>query len=295
MSSLVNSIQATTHQISSFSRDGALKISQLLSSEAISKISELVAEKNEVKGHPGFQKATRDMGPEDKILNDLCSCSNLKNLLSKITGKKLIFAQALGNQLTPNEKGTHWHYGLQSFSYIDVRNFGCTVWVPLVDTIKDGQKGSLCWISEEIMSARERVKLIDFAFKNNYSGSELAEKAKELNLPLSLLNKIEIDLFQKNRVEDDFHKGDVLLFNRWVFHRTSPFQEGPIPNRPALILRFIDQDSIYRPKFFEFLKDYYRSTWPAGYNISENIGYRYKDISDGDKIIQSKHPHFLMS
>ena len=54
-----------------------------------------------------------------------------------------------------------------------------------------------------------------------------------------------MDILAFHQVEDDFAPGDVLLFNKYVVHRSVMLGQGALPRRAAFVMRFVDIDSHY--------------------------------------------------
>ena len=87
-------------------------------------------------------------------------------------------------------------------------------------------------------------------------------------------------------VEDDYELGDVLLFDKYVIHRSVPLGEGPLDIRDAFSLRFIADDSLYdleRARSIEIPRDHYGYAGPTKFHLEVCS-------VDGSKIVDS--PYF---
>ena len=61
-------------------------------------------------------------------------------------------------------------------------------------------------------------------------------------------------------LEDDFEPGDVLVFNKYVVHRSIMMDECPLPKRAAFVMRFVEDGSHYdltRAQNLEYPTDKY--------------------------------------
>jgi hypothetical protein len=68
------------------------------------------------------------------------------------------------------------------------------------------------------------------------------------------------EILEQHQVEDDFEPGDVLLFNKYVVHRSVMLGEGALPKRAAFVMRFVDVNSHYdlqRAKNLEYPAEKY--------------------------------------
>ena len=53
------------------------------------------------------------------------------------------------------------------------------------------------------------------------------------------------DILEAHATEDDFEPGDVLLFNKYVIHRSIKLEEGELERRAAFVMRFVEEGSHY--------------------------------------------------
>ena len=92
-----------------------------------------------------------------------------------------------------------------------------------------------------------------------------------------LLNQFEVEL--------DFKVGDALLFDKTIIHRSKKLLFGVLKSRLALVLRFIDVNSIYDKDRVELLE------FPNLYFNFENNSSFHVDIYDqnSEKIANSSY------
>ena len=92
------------------------------------------------------------------------------------------------------------------------------------------------------------------------------------------------ELFDFYAEEPFLNPTDIVLFNKFVLHRSVPLLDGNISSRIALALRFVDVNSQYdydRAQAQEYPKKYFDYAGSSSFNV---------DVchSDGERLIDSQ-------
>ena len=147
-------------------------------------------------------------------------------------------------------EGFGWHVGVQSFGFQFSEEFGCTLWAPLQPVDPEGQRGGMAYVPQNVISGAFMYDQLEPAVVSTLRAKERAgvrTSFKEYNdLRSELLNTPSMTtILEAHRVEDDFQPGDVLVFNKWVVHRSITLEGGELPRRAAYVMRLVDADSRY--------------------------------------------------
>ncbi len=147
-------------------------------------------------------------------------------------------------------EGFSWHVGVQSFGFQFSQEFGCTVWAPLQPVDRQGQRGGMAYVPQHVISGEFVYDQLEPAVVSTLRAKErdgVKTSFKEyFDLRNELLNAPGMaTILEAHQVEDDFQPGDVLVFNKWVVHRSLVLEEGELPRRAAYVMRFVDAESRY--------------------------------------------------
>ncbi len=237
-----------------FDKQGFVKIVNLFSRDFVSYIRNKVDESITIpidKYQTGFNRIAFDLFVDDEVVIGLMRDNNFRSLLSHVTSEKLFFTQALAFELIKNKStGFPWHIGTQSFGYQQAADFGCTIWMPLVEIDINNQRGGMAYVPEDIISGKCMYEKIDPSIADYIKERELSGDNPKLNDYLTLRDGVLNDNSMKTllnhfSIEDNFSLGDVLLFNKNVIHTSIKLYDGDIENRLAFAMRFISQSSTY--------------------------------------------------
>ena len=91
-------------------------------------------------------------------------------------------------------------------------------------------------------------------------------------------------LLEKHRVEYSFELGDVLIFNRYVFHKSCPLRSGPLTMRRAYVMRFVDAAARYNP---ELAQNHAQLSTSSGTENPTSFGLSWTDLSSGQPLLES--------
>ncbi|MHA7865852.1 hypothetical protein, partial [Flagellimonas marinaquae] len=171
-----------------------------------------------------------------------------------LAGRDMLHTQTLAFELKQKtSKGFPWHIGTQSFGFQKADDFGCTLWVPMVNIDNEKQKGGMSYVPKNIISGEFMYNDVDpasFRLLQQYMNSNKEISVEEfIELRDGPLNQPAMKrLLDYYSVTDNFEIGDALLFDKYVIHKSVMLDEGPISSRTALAMRFIDSNSRYDKK-----------------------------------------------
>ncbi|MDE2900373.1 MAG: hypothetical protein OXN15_05035 [Chloroflexota bacterium] len=190
-------------------------------------------------------------------------------------------------------EGFGWHVGVQSFGFQFSREFGCTLWAPLQPVDPQGQRGGMAYVPQNVISGEFMYDQLEPAVVSTLRAKERAgvrTSFKEYNdLRSELLNTPSMTtILETHQVEDDFQPGDVLVFNKWVVHRSITLEEGELPRRAAYVMRLVDAESRYdlqRAQNLELPAELYsRGPFPYKPVTRQHIEIAEAGAADGDKL-----------
>ena len=176
-------------------------------------------------------------------------------IMTTITQKELLRTNDHVFEIACNTyPGLNWHVGYYSFSYIPIEDYACTLWIPL-DPITEEQRGGMEYIETNTLNGRFIYPFASWHFDKLQAIEPSQEYKDETISDKHMVNAITgmIDhSVPKDKInEDQFKVGDVFLFDKDVLHKTSPFLEGKLKTRMALVIRFVDRSARFDKKRLE--------------------------------------------
>ena len=294
METINKGFHLTDKHIADYKRTGFVLLKQFFSAEMIDYLRYRVNEELETPTdlyQKGFDKLRYDLCNGDEVVFELISNPDFKKVMADLTERSLFFTQGVGFGLKKNlSKGFTWHIESQSFGFNRSEDYGTTLWAPLHRVDTKGQGGGMRYVPRDIISGEFMYDFIDpavfrcMAERIANGGIEFDEYVALRDEPL---NSPGIGrLLEYFSVEDDYELGDVLLFDKYVIHRSVPLGEGPLDIRDAFSLRFIADDSLYdleRARSIEIPRDHYGYAGPTKFHLEVCS-------VDGSKIVDS--PYF---
>ena len=245
----------TEKNIEDFAIKGFVKLKGFLSEKAISQIDKQLDQQlgsNEPTGWYGdvFNRMKYDLGNNSQDILDLFQDNAFRSILANLTQHSLLFTQGIGFELRKNQDtGLAWHVETVSFSFHQMQDFACTMWIPLTNISNDGQGGGLSYVPKNVFSGefifQYREMLSSYLKNIQKQGKPVtADTASHLKsfIPKS---KEMSSILDDQAVSEDFEVGDIFLFDKFVFHRSCQLSEGPIDIRRAYAMRFVDYHSKY--------------------------------------------------
>ncbi|MBZ6861461.1 phytanoyl-CoA dioxygenase family protein [Klebsiella michiganensis] len=269
----------TDEQVREFSEKGFLLLKGFYSDGFVNYIKSTIGKYISTptdKYQTGFSRLAFDMYDGDEVVAGLLQDTRFRAFMSKITGRKMFFAQALSFELEKmKNKGFPWHIGTQSFGYHHHQDFGCTIWAPLATINPRGQRGGMAYVPKNAVNGEYLYSHIDpSVFRMLQDKIDAGEQPTTddfvqwrdgpLNDPAT---KAILDHFG---VEDAFEPGDALIFDKYVIHRSIMLGEGDIESRAAFVMRFFCQESTYdaeRAKALEIPRHFFKYAGPTKFHL----------------------------
>lgn len=271
--------QLSDQDISNFKNQGFLLLKGFYSLDFIEyikgTIGDYISEPTD-KYQNGFSRLAFDMYDGDEKVIELLSDLNFRKFIKTLTKKDMIFAQALSFELEKlKNKGFPWHIGTQSFGYHHAKDFGCTIWAPLVLINPKGQRGGMAYVPKDIVNGEYLYSHIDpsvFRMLN-----EKIKQGKEVLVddfvewrdgPLN--NSAQKAILDHFAIEDEFELGDALIFDKYVIHRSVMLEDGELSSRAAFVMRFFCDQSTYdkkRAEDLEIPRNYFKYSWPTKFHM----------------------------
>ncbi|MDE5123554.1 MAG: phosphopantetheine-binding protein [Trichodesmium sp. St19_bin1] len=241
-----------------YQEKGYCQIREFFSASEIKRIEETL-ESAKDKSEVSKEKVTLKIGKDDNIdtkdhAYDLVKYDFVSSLIKRklpflnyITGKKIMIMHNAFFSVEPNRKGLGWHVGVGSFSFTQMDDFGASIWIPL-DQITKEYRGGMQYVPTNIFPGKILYTINDLHLKNNIkwdeSQGDLNEYVANAN---TIMNKITEDVIDytigDGYEEDEYKTGDVLLFNKYVLHRSVPLKPGLHKLRRAFVIRLVDYDT----------------------------------------------------
>ncbi|MGD1698714.1 phytanoyl-CoA dioxygenase family protein [Dapis sp. BLCC M229] len=251
----VNRIDLSPEDRQFFSESGFIKIENFLTKESVLKLRQVVYNSNQLRNVAGehFPGEFSTVGyegydVEELVADSICYSDNFQYVMSQLMNHNIIFTQGIGFELKHNHRGLFWHCDIISFSYIMPEDLGYSLWIPLDPVNTSLQHGGLACVPRKIYSAQEQYALI-YQITRQPDFFEFLQTEDFYNMGFA--SKVEDFIIERNKIEYDFSIGDVLLFDKFVWHRSCLFNQGDLPSRMAYTIRFIDRNARYS----KFLRD----------------------------------------
>lgn len=268
--------------IDDYKRKGFVVLKQFFSQEMVEFLKARVNEEFETPTdhyQKGFDKLRYDLCNGDETIFELIEEEAFKNVMLSLCQEDLFYTQGVGFGLKKSQKnainkGFTWHIESQSFGFNRSEDNGTTLWTPLHAIDSKKQRGGMCYVPRDIISGEFMYDFIDpavFRCMDEHIKSGGIEFDDYVSLRDDPLNSGGVArLLEYFAVEDDFELGDVIVFDKYVLHRSAPLEEGPLEVRDAFSLRFISADSRYdkdRAEMIEIPRDYYGYDGPTKFHL----------------------------
>ncbi|MDF2399515.1 hypothetical protein GWQ44_28550 [Pseudomonas sp. 3MA1] len=293
---LVNPLRLEQDDLRHFQERGFIKLRQLLTPTAIEHLRELAdsqlrPSRTSTPAHGnGFSRLTHQLG-QIGILERLYRQAAFAQVLTRLTGCRLIMSEAQSFELQTGRSGFAWHYDSLNFRYIRPQDPAFSLWLPLQPVRPQGQGGGMAWVPLSRCSAQANFQFSRLLAERLAQGlpvNELSNHLRHLYCPPGVLS----ESFEQQRIEDSFDPGDALLFSKYLWHRSSPLLAGDLQRRQAVTLRLLD----WRARLDPLLQDgETRSAGGLGMGREggplhpQSYGSRFVDIQPGAPIRSSAH------
>lgn len=263
---MINSILISPRDVRAFEEDGAIVLRDLISPVVIQAIRETF-EKIAISTPLGFtaryKRMTYNLEDHTDIFDQITGSENFGKITEKLTGRQLILTQVLGLESEPHpEVAVKWHYDQTSYGFVDVDVPAFGLWFPLVNIYSNKQRGGISWVSKQKMSAQAKLSRWEDYYHRLYDlklehGEQYEALNREFNYTteygLDWLTESDYQVLEENEVEFSFEVGDAVLMDRNVYHRSTPYLDGPIERRLVCVMRFVDAEAELNRKLFEGL------------------------------------------
>ncbi|SFK17174.1 hypothetical protein SAMN05421835_11517 [Amycolatopsis sacchari] len=246
--------ELTPQQLDQFRTLGFVKLPGFLNDEVLDSLRKRVDV--ELRHVPSafeteFKRLKYDFETSREDLYALLTQPYFRRTMTELTGRTMFLTFEMCFELEKNvSKGFPWHVGVQSFGYVRADDFACTIWAPLHPIDPAGQRGGMQYVPRTVMSAEFVYEYVEPALVQSLRIR--AERGEPITLEdyfalrEGVLNSpAMLDILEPQAVEDAFEPGDVLLFDKYVVHRSRKLGEGPLDRRDAFVMRFVDVGARY--------------------------------------------------
>lgn len=294
---LVNAIPLSLDQIASFREKGFIKLRNLLTEPCMAALREealkyvaSAQDRGDTYGDT-FNRLTYSLG-ETEVFKAVYASREFRKVLGTLTGTRLIMTEAQGFELNSERDGFPWHYGSISFRFIRPQDLGYSIWIPLDPIDPTAQGGGMAYVSEQLFSARGNFQMSSLLSSKLVAGESISEISAALFKVFDKSSVLMTELFERHKEEDHFEVGDAFLFNKFVWHRSSPLKQGRMKTRLAVNMRFIDWRSRLDKVMFEGESETgggvgMGAHW--GRQTQTTYGSQFTDIEHGDEIRDSRY------
>ena len=254
MRNLDSGFQLSEAQIKKFQTDGYVKLPKFLSADTVDMLlrrTDAEMSKSLDSFTSQFNRLKYDFESDKADIYELIQAETFQQVMSALTNRNLFMTFELCFELKSGvSKGFPWHVGVQSFGYQRAEEFGCTIWAPLHPIRTDGQRGGMAYVPDRLMSGRFVYDQIESAIistlEEQHRRGEETSLNKYLMMRAGILNSPAMrQILETHCEEDEFDPGDVLVFNKYVIHRSVKLEEGELDRRAAFVMRFVEQGSRY--------------------------------------------------
>ncbi|WP_414158418.1 phytanoyl-CoA dioxygenase family protein [Pseudomonas sp. BNK-45] len=293
---LVNPLRLEQDDLRHFQERGFIKLRQLLTPTAIEHLVELADSqlrpcRTSAPAHgDGFSRLTHQLG-QIGILERLYRQPAFAQVLTRLTGCRLIVSEAQSFELQTGRSGFAWHYDSLNFRYIRPQDPAFSLWLPLQPIRPEQQGGGMAWVPLSRCSAQANFQFSRLLAEKLARGEAIEDFSAHLRQTYCTPGLL-TDSFEQQRIEDSFDPGDALLFSKYLWHRSSPLLPGDLQRRQAVSLRLLD----WRARLDPLLQEgETRSAGGLGMGREGgplnpvSYGSRFVDIQPGAPIRSSAH------
>ena len=251
-----NAFRITPEHKEQYRRDGFVKLEGFLNPAVVAALldrteNEMGRAARSSVTTSSFSRAQYDFKGDKSDVYELMARPYFRQALTDLVEHDLFLAFEMCFEIEQNvNEGFPWHVGIQSFGYQFADEFACTLWAPLQPVDANGQRGGMAYVPQHVISGAFSYEQLEPAVVSTIRAKEQAgirtTQKEYFNLRMGHYNVPPLDtILETHQVEDDFQPGDVLVFNKWVVHRSIMLGEGELPKRAAYVMRLIDAESHY--------------------------------------------------
>lgn len=241
--------------IDDFARRGFVKLEGLLSRDFVSGLDQKLDRHMESARSLDwygslFNRTQFDFANDDDDVLALLQEPIFSDAMTRVTQRSLLYTQSVGWELKrEQDPGLSWHVDTISFAFQPLDDFGCSIWIPTVGIDPERQGGGVSCVSRELFSGRcmfQYQQLLSLHAARRTEDSAPISPEEFARLEYRLIDSPEVNsMLDEHSETERFEVGDVLIFDKYVLHRSCPLTAGPIETRGAFSMRFMDADSRY--------------------------------------------------
>lgn len=278
MKTINENFKLTEKDIASFEKKGFIVLRDFFSKDFISymkKLADSSIKSPDTNYGSNFNRFKYDVGNSDEKVFDLINDKIFRETMLKLAKKEVFYTQGLAFELKKNkDKGFPWHVGTQSFGFQRKDDLGFTMWIPFCEIDPNKQRGGMKYIGKDILSGEfiyQYINLLPSRIDYLKKQGKKIDYSYFSHIKNDIINSKEIsDVLDHHAEEDYFKPTDVILFDKYVLHRSVKLEEGEINARSAFALRFADIDSRYdltRADMLEYPKREFNYHGSSDFNI----------------------------
>ena len=284
-----------------FQRDGFVKLEGFLNPAVVAALLDRVenemgrAARTSVTTR-SFSRAQYDFKGDKSDVYELMARPYFRQALTNLVDRDLFLTFEMCFEIEQNvHEGFPWHVGIQSFGYQFAEENAWTLWAPLQPVDTQGQRGGMAYVPQHVISGKFSYEQLEPAVVSTIRAKEQAgirtNQKEYFDMRLGHYNLPPLDtILETHKVEDDFQPGDVLVFNKWVVHRSIMLGEEELPRRAAYVMRFVDAESHYdlkRAQYQELPVELYSTgLFPYKPVTRQHIEIAEAGAADGDLLAE---------
>lgn len=259
---------------SDFTKKGYVKTQGLFTPDYISALRDICEETKSDSSFTSFAKNKYNVGIDHPSVKALIQDEKFRKFLLNMTDRDMIFTDGIVFELDHTRSGFDWHIGVTSFRYIFPEDYACTIWIPLDPVCTDAQNGGMSLLPKSIFSGLEFYKAqsaitsavkagllnvdpayCDIAGLRRLEGEAATTKKVRFDVarsvaPEAFSDSLYFSQFARSFLAQlsenfDYDIGDAMLFDKYVFHKSDGFRQGPMKSRRAFVMRFVDINARY--------------------------------------------------
>ena len=251
-----NAFRITPEHKEQYRRDGFVKLEGFLNPAVVETLLDRVENEmgragGNVATSSAFNRVQYDFTSDKNNVYELMEHPYFRQALTELVECDLFLTFEICFEIEQNvNEGLPWHVGVQSFGFQFADEFACTLWAPLQPVDAKGQRGGMAYVPRPVISGEFVFDQLESAVVSTLRAKDRAGVRTSVREYFDMRNAtlnapVMADILETHQVEDDFQPGDVLVFNKWVVHRSIMLGEGELPKRAAYVMRFVDGASRY--------------------------------------------------
>jgi hypothetical protein len=242
---LVNAIEMSAEDQAYFDKHGFLKLKGILTPLAVDALREVAEERVAAAASIGatygetFSRLSYGLASAE-VFKAIYTSRQFRKTIGELLKTRIIATECNGFEMQPGRSGFPWHYGSLSFRFVRPEDMAWSIWIPLDKIDPADQGGGMAYVSQDTMSCAFNYQMSAMLAEMKAKDQPIDEITEALDRVFGFQGPLATDLFERHATEDAFDVGDAFIFNKNVWHRSSPLKEGPMKRRLAVNMRFVD-------------------------------------------------------